>query len=893
MKSNVLLILAMFFTSVAFHTLSAQISGNGLIAYYPLRQGDVTNSGLIENLVSNNYHLTNSSGFGLSYVAGRTGVLNNGNSAALLSSGLEQLRYDYSANPTPFELTSSFSMGAWVSLTAPYTDEYQNIVVVGNNDMYLRFRKQGTNYYIQAGVKYTASNYYSINYYITSPTSWLNDQWHHVALTRGGGYLSLNIDGVEVAAVMSAVQPTFFSATNKTFKVGHFTDPNTHFKGRISDVFYYDRALDPLDYFRFNCDFPNVSPNTIFLDYCGPVSGSFSSNLPSGATSYSWYTSPFDGTPVHTGHNYNPGVISTTTTFYVDAAYTGGCLQRSYPRAKVVVNINSTPVEPTNTTPTANLTICSGTATTLTASTTNNYVAWYTAATGGTLLGTGNSYNTGVLSSTTTFYAASVSPGCGESSRIPIQVTVSPSSPPAPPTIINSVLATCGNNTFTLIANSPGNTINWFDAPTGGTLLFTGTNYTTPALPNPSAYGVEDTYTYYAESVSTCGGSSTRVPVTVTVKYQYDLTALNSNIEVCEGESATLQIDTQAPQNTTTWIHNFSIVATNTYSYTTLPIFASTSYLVTIQPGNDCNANVSFNITTTTVQAPVPANTTPNANLEICNGNSTELSASGTSTIYWYDAPTNGTLLSTGNIYNTNALTANTVFYAQNDAGICASDRISVSVTVNQPSLGIATHNECSPFTWIDGITYTSSNTTAVHTIAGGDVNGCDSIVTLNLTYTIIDNAVSVSGNTLTAQESGASYQWVDCDNGNSPIAGATNQNFTPAISGNYAVEITVNGCTAISACNQLTVSGTTSINEHDGANVTIFPNPANDLVNVENIAAGTIITIYDLTGKIVFSETAKSTGSVISTSNWVNGMYFVKTSFEGTNQQIKLVVNK
>ena len=34
-------------------------------------------------------------------------------------------------------------------------------------------------------------------------------------------------------------------------------------------------------------------------------------------------------------------------------------------------------------------------------------------------------------------------------------------------------------------------------------------------------------------------------------------------------------------------------------------------------------------------------------------------------------------------------------------------------------------------FTWIDGVTYTSSNNTATHTLT--NISGCDSVVTLNL----------------------------------------------------------------------------------------------------------------------------------------------------------------
>jgi hypothetical protein len=54
-----------------------------------------------------------------------------------------------------------------------------------------------------------------------------------------------------------------------------------------------------------------------------------------------------------------------------------------------------------------------------------------------------------------------------------------------------------------------------------------------------------------------------------------------------------------------------------------------------------------------------------------------------------------------------------------------------------------------------------------------------------------IDNDVTVSGNTLTADMPGANYQWLDCDNNYAPIPGETNQWFTATSQGFYAVKIT------------------------------------------------------------------------------------------------------
>lgn len=55
---------------------------------------------------------------------------------------------------------------------------------------------------------------------------------------------------------------------------------------------------------------------------------------------------------------------------------------------------------------------------------------------------------------------------------------------------------------------------------------------------------------------------------------------------------------------------------------------------------------------------------------------------------------------------------------------------------------------------------------------------------------TDVDSSVTQLGTTLTADIDTLTYQWVDCNNNNSPITGATNQSFTPTITGNYAALI-------------------------------------------------------------------------------------------------------
>ena len=85
--------------------------------------------------------------------------------------------------------------------------------------------------------------------------------------------------------------------------------------------------------------------------------------------------------------------------------------------------------------------------------------------------------------------------------------------------------------------------------------------------------------------------------------------------------------------------------------------------------------------------------------------------------------------------------------------------------------------------------------TTTVHVSSFTTGLGCDSTITTTVNVSPVDTSVSLVGVTLTAATGGATYQWIDCDNGSLPIAGATGQSFMPSANGNYAVIVTVNGC--------------------------------------------------------------------------------------------------
>lgn len=203
---------------------------------------------------------------------------------------------------------------------------------------------------------------------------------------------------------------------------------------------------------------------------------------------YSWSTgSAATGITASTIGTYSVTVSDNTT----------GCASITQ---TATVTAAATPAAPTVS---GTTTLCAGNSTALTATAPGGSYEWYTAASGGTLLGTGATYTTPTLNSTTTYYVQTTVNGCtGPRTAVTVTVNAIPAAPTA------SGGSVCVGNTITLTATAPGGTYQWYDAPNGGTLLTSTAAYTTPALTNSTNY-------YVQTIISGC--TSTRTSVTATV----------------------------------------------------------------------------------------------------------------------------------------------------------------------------------------------------------------------------------------------------------------------------------------------------------------------------------------------------------------------------------------
>ena len=171
---------------------------------------------------------------------------------------------------------------------------------------------------------------------------------------------------------------------------------------------------------------------------------------------------------------------------------------------------------------------------------------------------------------------------------------------------------------------------------------------------------------------------------------------------------------------------------------------------------------------------------------------------------------------------------------------------------------------------------------TTIVTWTYDDGNGNTVVQTQNVIITPIDDGITqVSEVTLSADASGYTYQWVDCDNGNTPVAGATSQSFTPTSGGNYACVVDNGECSVTTAC----LSSAVGLHENgNDSALTIYPNPAAHFVHIE-VGKPTEIIILNNCGQLLKKEWIDENNSQIDVSELTPGFYFFQ--IEGHNYSI------
>lgn len=152
------------------------------------------------------------------------------------------------------------------------------------------------------------------------------------------------------------------------------------------------------------------------------------------------------------------------------------------------------------------------------------------------------------------------------------------------------------------------------------------------------------------------------------------------------------------------------------------------------------------------------------------------------------------------------------------------------------------------------------------------------------------DITTTTNGNTIIANNTSATYQWLDCDNNNAIIPEETGQSFTATTNGNYAVEITKNGCVDTSSCVNTIVTGVYS--SKNDFEVVTFPNPTEGLVSVmlgqelNNVE----LILTDIQGKVLTTRTYNTLVNTTFELPEAKGIYLLTISTQENQRIVRLV---
>lgn len=497
----------------------------------------------------------------------------------------------------------------------------------------------------------------------------------------------------------------------------------------------------------------------------------------SGAVSYVWSPSTGLSCIACPSPTANPTV---TTTYTVIGTNGSGCKSS----AQVTISVNDIP----NVTSSSNVAICMGSTTNLQAFGGSSYT--WAPATGLSCIACPNPTAT-PMATTTYIVTGTDANGCVDTAQVTVTVN------PLPAITIAGSLAICTGATTNLVASGAASYV-WY--PGGGLSCTT--------CPNPVANPASTTtYTIIGTSALGCKDSITR---TVTVSPIPVINAGNPQT-VCSGTPAQLQA---SGASSYTWSPVAGLSCTACPNPVATPS-SSTTYIVT-GTSNGCSDTASVKVTILPLP---PVNAGPDVN--VCNGSSTQLTATGALSYVWSPAaglscttcPNPMALPNTPTVYTVTGTGANgcigtdmvavnfftpPVISAVGGGILCKGDSIQLTASGGfiyqwTPGATLSCTNCANPFA--------SPTTTTTYKVLGTDVNGCKD--SASVTVTVIQPMpvnVGEGGEICKGEsyqlsaEGGISYTWTPAGSLNSttipnPIA-------TPTVTTTYSVTILQNsGC--------------------------------------------------------------------------------------------------
>ncbi|MCT4664420.1 MAG: choice-of-anchor J domain-containing protein [Flavobacteriales bacterium] len=200
---------------------------------------------------------------------------------------------------------------------------------------------------------------------------------------------------------------------------------------------------------------------------------------------------------------------------------------------------------------------------------------------------------------------------------------------------------------------------------------------------------------------------------------------------------------------------------------------------------------------------------------------------------------------------------------AGNDTTICPGGSVQLFATGNANSYSW----QSTGFTGGNGVSVGPLITTE-YIVVATSAAGCETKDTLVVTVATVPNlSIAYAGGVLTASSGFTSYEWKF----NNAVVNTTSS-FSPTVNGDYTVTATTaEGCTETATYK---VSGI-GLDELDENEIAIYPNPVNDVLNINSELEVTNLRIVDAQGRTIMENILTSKGS-IEVSELASGNYFL-----------------
>lgn len=245
----------------------------------------------------------------------------------------------------------------------------------------------------------------------------------------------------------------------------------------------------------------------------------------------------------------------------------------------------------------------------------------------------------------------------------------------------------------------------------------------------------------------------------------------------------------------------------------------------------------------------------------------------------WYKDATSSAPFSTDERIS-DSITQNTKFYVQAAAGCApASDFDSIEVELRYPTAEVVYAEACNSYTWsANGAVLTSSGTYEAHIM---NVQGCDSMVTLHLTFPELDTlniTVSQDSNLVQTNLTWPEYKWYNCNN--NALLQVTNVPFwEPDRSYNIRLQIeSADGvCRRNADCFYFTKPSepdVTGVDENTFSSFVLYPNPAHDVIQVASEKQWDQYEILSQEGRLL--QSGPNDNGPIAIDELAPGMYYL-----------------